>query len=409
MSESMECQFCKKTFTTRNILLQHQKRAKYCLELQGTKQTNFECKYCKKQLSTNERLISHITSSCKEKKTQENIEKEKKVENNFNEQKKYYEDKLKEKNDYIAKLESNIEKLEAKLEKFEDMVLSKSDKKVEPEEKESIPIPLKEQMSSIIIEDIKEDDTVNYSMITLNNVSITSRPIDHYVNATQLCQAGGKKFNDWIRLDTTKELISALESDAGIPASQLIETKKGQSSHFNQGSWIHPDLSIQLAQWISPKFAIQVSKWVRTLFNKGSVEIDLNLLREKERDIRIKDHLIKELKSVCLSKQRRVEYPEKNVIYLLTTEDHLKRRTYIVGKAKNLTTRLGTYNKTCDHNVVYYKECKGEEDMDTAENMVLSKLRDYREKANRDRFILPEDKEISFFIGIIDECIRFIG
>ena len=133
MSESMECQFCKKTFTTRNILLQHQKRAKYCLELQGTEQTNFECKYCKKQLSTNERLISHITSSCKEKKNQENIEKEQKVEINFNEQKKYYEDKLKEKNDYIAKLEANIEKLEAKLEKFEDtvtsMVLCKTDKK----------------------------------------------------------------------------------------------------------------------------------------------------------------------------------------------------------------------------------------------------------------------------------------
>jgi len=129
MSESMECQFCKKKFTTRNILLQHQKRAKYCLELQGTEQKNFECKYCKKQLSTNERLISHITSSCKEKKNQENIEKEKKVERNFNEQKKYYEDKLKDKNEYIAKLEGNIAKLEAKLEKFEDSILSKTEKK----------------------------------------------------------------------------------------------------------------------------------------------------------------------------------------------------------------------------------------------------------------------------------------
>ena len=90
--------------------------------------------------------------------------------------------------------------------------------------------------------------------------------------------------------------------------------------------------------------------------------------------------------------------PEKNVIYLLTTDDHLKRRTYILGKAKNLTNRLGTYNKTCDHTVVYYKECKNEEDMDISEIMVLSKLRDYREQANRDRFILPEDKDISFFI-----------
>ena len=267
-------------------------------------------------------------------------------------------------------------------------------------EKDNVPIPLKDQMSSIIIEEIKED-TVNYSMISLNNVTITSRPIDHYVNATELCQAGGKKFNDWFSLDTTKELIKELSADAVIPASGLVDTNKGGNNKTEQGSWIHPDLSISLAQWISPKFSIQVSKWVRTLFNKGSVEIDLNLLRQK-------DERIKKLENVCLSKQRRVEYPEKNVIYLLTTDDHLKRRTYILGKAKNLTNRLGTYNKTCDHTVVYYKECKNEEDMDTAEIIVLSKLRDYKEQANRDRFILPEDKDISFFIRMIDDCIHFL-
>jgi len=93
---------------------------------------------------------------------------------------------------------------------------------------------------------------------------------------------------------------------------------------------------------------------------------------------------------------------------MLTTDDHLKRRTYIFGKAKNLTTRLGTYNKTCDHTVIYYRECKNEEDMSIIETIVLSKLRDYREKANRDRFILPEDKDISFFTTMIDECIDFI-
>ena len=93
---------------------------------------------------------------------------------------------------------------------------------------------------------------------------------------------------------------------------------------------------------------------------------------------------------------------------MLTTDDHIKRRTYIIGKAKNLTTRLGTYNKTCDHKVVYYRECKNEDDMTVIENLVLSKLKDYREQANRDRFILPEDKEVSFFISTIDECVNFV-
>ncbi len=45
--------------------------------------------------------------------------------------------------------------------------------------------------------------------------------------------------------------------------------------------------------------------------------------------------------------------------------------------------------------------------MDLVERMVLNKLNDYREKANRDIFILPLDKEINFFKDIIDKCVDF--
>lgn len=167
-------------------------------------------------------------------------------------------------------------------------------------------------------------------------------------------------------------------------------------------------MSIQLAQWLSPTIAVQVTSWLRTLF-KETLDIDIHLLREKERDLRIKDKRIKQLENVCLSKQRRVDYQEHNVIYLLTTDDHFSRRTYIIGKAKNLKTRLSTYNKTCDHTVVYYRQCKNEDDMSTVETMVLSKLHAFREQANRDRFILPEDRDVSFFTQTIDECIRFLA
>jgi hypothetical protein len=365
-------------------------------------------------------LYTHY-QSCKEKLKHE-IVKNVEIENEYLkktiQEKTDYITKLEqEKNEYIAKLEANIIKLEAKLEKFENAVVTNMaatthalEATLNMEEDEegdnTSPIPLGEQMSSIVIDDVKEE--VEYSNITLNNVVITSRPLDHYVNATQLCQAGGKKFSHWFSLETTKELINELSSDAVIPASLLVETIRGRSSKFTQGSWIHPDLSIQLAQWISPKFAIQVSKWIRTLFSDGSIEIDLSLMREKETEMREKDNRIKRLESVCLSKQRRVVYPERNVIYMLTTDDHRQRRTYIIGKAKNLTNRLSTYNKTCDHTVVHYRECKNEDDMDAAETMVLTKLRSYREKANRDRFILPDDKDDSFFTRTIDECIRFL-
>ena len=58
-------------------------------------------------------------------------------------------------------------------------------------------------------------------------------------------------------------------------------------------------------------------------------------------------------------------------------------------------------------------ECKTEEDMATAETLVLSKLKPYKEQANiasyacsesrrddRDRFILPENTHISLFIDL---------
>jgi hypothetical protein len=45
--------------------------------------------------------------------------------------------------------------------------------------------------------------------------------------------------------------------------------------------------------------------------------------------------------------------------------------------------------------------------MKIIEDLVLSKLKNYKEKANRDRFILPIDKNISFFINVINESINF--
>jgi excinuclease UvrABC nuclease subunit len=61
-----------------------------------------------------------------------------------------------------------------------------------------------------------------------------------------------------------------------------------------------------------------------------------------------------------LKKHKRSDIPEANVVYILTTEDNKKKRTYIIGKAKNLKSRLSFYNKTAEHEIVYYKECKDE-------------------------------------------------
>ena len=449
--ENNVCNFCTKEFSCKTSLVRHQKTSKTCLEIQGKEEEkDIKCDNCNKVFSI--KYYKQHRIKCDgifelSKKNQEESHKKNKILDEKNKSlekqikelltiKNKYESELKEERmlvnnlrmelvEYkttISLLEKQNEKLQSistsitmKLAEKTTTVNNNNDYNYESESDTAdeckLPSTVYEKLNHAIdtIEDKEEKDNIlTVSTFSLNNVTITSRHPDHYVNATQLCQAGNKKFSHWISLDTTKDLITVLSSDAGIPASLLVESKRGQTSKFQQGSWIHPDLAIQLAQWISPSFALQVSRWIRGLFNSGSIVIDIALLKTQEKQLNIKDQRIKQLEDVCLSKQRRIEYKEKNVIYMLTTDDHLKRRTYIFGKAKNLTTRLGTYNKTCDHTVIYYRECKNEEDMSIVETLVLSKLRDYREKANRDRFILPEDKDISFFTTIIDECIDFI-
>ena len=67
----------------------------------------------------------------------------------------------------------------------------------------------------------------------------------------------------------------------------------------------------------------------------------------------------------------------KNVIYIITTVDHIKNRIYIIGKSKNLKNRLSTYNKTCDRQVIYYKKCVDEKTLNLVELNVLKKLKKY--------------------------------
>ena len=110
----------------------------------------------------------------------------------------------------------------------------------------------------------------------------------------------------------------------------------------------------------------------------------------------------------AIKKQPRKKFECSNVIYILTTPSLIKDKRYILGKAKNLTNRLSTYNKTEEHEIIFYQECDDEEIMNLLEPLVFKKLEDYREQANRERFILPETKNIDFFIDKIKECVKFL-
>lgn len=87
-------------------------------------------------------------------------------------------------------------------------------------------------------------------------------------------------------------------------------------------------------------------------------------------------------------------------IRLFNLFDFLEKKT-ILGKATNLTYRL-VYNKSDEHEVVYYKECGDEETMTMVESNLFYQLKEYSE-----RFILPKTENINFFSEKINKSIEF--
>jgi hypothetical protein len=90
---------------------------------------------------------------------------------------------------------------------------------------------------------------------------IYQRIEDGYINATSMCNAVGKEWFGYFRLGSTKDFITALSSSLKIKEAELIVVKQGGTPYM-QGTWVHPQIAMHLAQWLSPQFAVRVSKWV---------------------------------------------------------------------------------------------------------------------------------------------------
>ena len=210
---------------------------------------------------------------------------------------------------------------------------------------------LKEDVIKMINEELKkkkeEKEKISYEIelqnklggeITLNGFTILARK-DGFVNATALCKAGNKKFNDWYRLDSTKELIKVFEAEnlktENPPLLKNTETgqfvsgnyksldiKKGGNDKKAQGSWIHPDLAIQLAQWISPIFALQVSSWVRKLSTQGYVIINNEsekdkIIKEREKEI----EYMQNKHNKILEKREHHKFKKGPIFYIISDDD----------------------------------------------------------------------------------------
>lgn len=71
----------------------------------------------------------------------------------------------------------------------------------------------------------------------------------------------GQTLGHYREATSTKRFLIELSTDIGIPITDLVQSIKGGKPAL-QGTWVHPQVAIHLAQWLSPRFAVLVSRWV---------------------------------------------------------------------------------------------------------------------------------------------------
>ena len=394
----MECEYCKQILKTASSLKQHQKTAKYCLSKQNKKLSNDHiCVACGKEFTRKSSLDDHV-QICKENTPEKEIRRQ--YERREKELILSYEKKLSEKDIVIKEFQDEQRK---QINDLTDRIQSMAEKAIKRTWETVVEI----EEETVTPEELTDEP---YELVPLeldNGYIIESRDSDGYIDVTNLCTAGKKKFNDWNRLDKTKAFLKELSSSAGIPAVELITQNTGGNG--NRHTWVHPQVAINIAQWISPQFDVKVSAWVLEVMMTGKLDItNTKSYRELKEDNKNKQLKIQLMTKKYVKKQPRTQYDERNVVYILTTANMKKERRYILGKATNLTSRLSVYNKSDEHEVIYYQECPDEEKMNLVESLVFCKLQEYREQANRERFLLPTDDTIDLFSDTIKYCIAFV-
>lgn len=90
-----------------------------------------------------------------------------------------------------------------------------------------------------------------------NSLPVGQRLQDGYLNATAMCQASDKQFNDYFRLKTAQDFLDALSRSTGIPVDLLVQ-KIVTGVNENRGTWVHPLVAVNagaIAGYVAAQFA----------------------------------------------------------------------------------------------------------------------------------------------------------
>ncbi len=354
----------------------------------------FECNNCKKNFKYNTGLLRH-QNECKPVNPKiENNKEATSLIDNENEHLKMEIIKLelmsnKNENEYLKMRNLNVD-LDITILRMKGQIIELKAEIQAMKNQSMFDISNKFDTNKIIIENNK---------LYINDIEIMVRPKDLYISVSQICNIYNKNFNEWCKLDYIGDIVHNIAKLNNLSVNCIIDDSE---SDINQ--WVFNELFIQFCQYISPKLSLYVNKFIKVIISNSKEDL-LSIIKNNEDKIESLKERNSYLESMFVKKCQRIQYPE-NVIYLITTEDIKEKGVYIIGKAKNLTNRLSTYNKTAEHEVVYYRKCKNYQEMNAIEKLIIKELEHYKERANRDRLILRDAEDIQIVKDTIKQTIE---
>jgi hypothetical protein len=148
---------------------------------------------------------------------------------------------------------------------------------------------------------------------SLNQVGIGQRIQDGYINATAMCQAAGKRWDNYAQNQSSQEFWQALSEKTGIPVfseSGLVQSKQ------RIGTWVHPLIALDIAAWCDPYFKVQVYQWVEEWYRtrRNPLEAPLQPYHDFLRLIREVKAVLEELGMYEPPDQLRLADTTRNVL-----------------------------------------------------------------------------------------------
>ena len=111
------------------------------------------------------------------------------------------------------------------------------------------------------------------NILTYNGSKIQQREKDNYVNLTQMAQANGKRFDNYLQTQNAQEYLKALQESIPLDFKENVKIIEIKGFGKDKSTWGHPLVAIAFAQWISPQFYLWYIQHIQIL-ETGKTEIE---------------------------------------------------------------------------------------------------------------------------------------